>query len=83
MRSLGAAFNPDTVCEYTGLALYMHPTLGPAGWSMGFWRADGYLRAVDRCTPDEIAWLWANPAAYQQEHAQFMQWRASLTPQTS
>lgn len=77
---MGAAFNPDTVCEYSGLALYMHPTCGPAGWVMGFYRADGYLRSVDRCTPDELAWIAANADAYQSEHRAFMNWRASFQP---
>lgn len=80
MRQLGAAFNPDTVCEYTGLALWLFPIrcgtceVRPEPWSMGFWRADGHLRSVCRVTPEELAWLSSNPEAYEKEHAQFSAW---------
>jgi hypothetical protein len=86
MRQLGAAFHPDTVCEYTGLALWLHPIashpipgIWPEPWAMGFWRADGHLRAVCRVTPEEFAWLSANPAQYAAEHAEFEAWRSSFT----
>lgn len=85
MRQLGEAFNPDAVCEYTGLALYMHPIrcgtceVWPEPWSMGFWRTDGHLRAVAKCTPAELAWLSSNPEAYEKEHAQFETWLRSTS----
>lgn len=84
MRKLGSAFNPDTVCEYTGLALWMFPVPHvplhnwPEPWAMAFWRADGMLKAVCRVTPEEYAWLSANPDAYQAERAEFEAWRGNL-----
>jgi hypothetical protein len=46
---------------------------------MGFWRSDGVLRAVARVTPEEMAWLSANPAAYEAERAEFEAWRETFT----
>lgn len=85
MRALGSAFHPDRVCEYTGLALHPFPIpshpipdIWPEPWAMGFWRADGLLRSVARVTPEEYAWLLANPAAYQAERAEFEAWRETF-----
>ena len=85
MRKLGDAFHPDMVDEYTGLALYMHPIrshvipgVWEIPWAMGFWRADGMLKAVCQVTPEEYAWLFHNPAQYAAEHAQFEVWRVSV-----
>jgi hypothetical protein len=77
MRRLGAAYDSERICEYTGRALYQHPTLGPAGWKMGYWREDGHLLATRNLSPEEMAWLSANLVSYQAEDAQFMKWLQS------
>lgn len=75
MRAMGPAFNPDRVCEYTGLALYPFPMPPDL---MGVFRADGTLRACCPMTPEERAWIAANPVAYQAERAEFEAWRERL-----
>jgi hypothetical protein len=76
MRRLGAAFNPDTCCEYTGLALHLFPVEVGDGQPqlMGFWRTDGELCAAYNMTPEEKAWIFQNPDAYNAERNEFEAW---------
>lgn len=74
MRQLGAAFDPDTMCEYTGRALHKFPC--GVGY-MGYWMACGTLRACRQLTPEESAWIVANPVPYQQQQAAFRTWLLS------
>lgn len=75
-RNRGEAFNPDAVCEYTGQALHMFPVeVGDCRPQlMGFWREDGELRGAYLATPEEKAWIEANPEAYKAEAVQFEAW---------
>jgi hypothetical protein len=77
MRQLGAAFDPETRCEYTGLALHQFPTGGDC---MGYWRTDGHLLSVRELSPDEKAWILANRVAYNSERAEFTAWLDSFPP---
>jgi hypothetical protein len=76
MRQLGSAFNPDTVCQYTGLALHMFPMEVGDGQPqfMGFWRTDGELCGCYPCTDEEKAWILSNPDSYNAERIQFEAW---------
>ena len=80
MRALGAAFHPDRVCEYTGLALHMFPIEVGDGCPqfMGFWRTDGELCGAYPMTAEEKAWISANPEAYTGERIQFEAWLAQV-----
>ncbi len=75
MRTFGTAFDPDRVCEYTGQPLHKFPIAD----NMGYWRADGFLCGVYEMTPEEKAWIDANPAQYEAERANFQAWRKKLT----
>jgi hypothetical protein len=84
MARMGSAFNPETCCEYTGLQLWKFPLANGTGyfegvdsWKMGYWRADGVLRACRHMTPEEKAWIEANPVQYQAESASFNAWLAA------
>ena len=74
---LGASYDPEKVCEYTGLTLHQFP-LGDD--CMGYWRSDGHLLACRSMNPEEKAWLRANPIAYQSEKAEFDAWQKTFHP---
>ena len=85
MRKMGAAFNPDRHCPYTGRNIYPHPYFQPVGpnkapgaWRMMFWRDDGEAMRCRECTAEETAWLVANPAAFAKLDADFQAWRKNL-----
>ena len=71
---MGSAFNPETCCEYTGQALWQFPASAAL---IGYWRADGELRAVRLMTPEELAWIAANPVQHQAQSASFNAWLAA------
>jgi hypothetical protein len=76
LRKAGIPYDVDKVCQYTGLALHMFPMEVGDGCPqfMGFWRTDGELCGCYPCTPEEKAWILANPDAYTGERIQFEAW---------
>lgn len=85
MRKMGAAFNPDRHCPYTGRGIYPHPyrqergpNNAPPSWRLMFWRDDGEAMKCRECTAEESAWLDANPEAFAKMDAGFKAWRKSL-----
>jgi hypothetical protein len=73
-RELGPAFDPETRCEYTGRRLWQFPI---SARQMGYWREDRVLIEARAMTPEEKAWIAANPQAYARECAEFETWRNS------
>jgi len=82
-RRLGLAFDSETCCEYTGLALWQFPLEVQGVPSlMGYWRADGYLRRVRYLTPEELTSLFPDFQTYTAQRLAFEQWLA-ITRKTS
>lgn len=73
MRKLGKDFNPDKVCPYTGKLIYPMPLPHDITKTM-FYRSDGARMGLVDSTPEEIAWIKANPEAWQKEIAEFDAW---------
>ena len=79
---MGALFDPEKFCNYTGLRLYPFamPCPVPGGgtaWRIGYWREDGHLRRVRDATGEESAWIAANPAKVRESETRFRAWLAS------
>lgn len=74
-RKLGAAYDPEKHCAYTGRSIYPHPSL-PG--SMFYWRDDGHLYRSRAMTPEEAAWVAANPAEFARVDLSFRGWLESL-----
>lgn len=77
---MGARFDPDQHCRYTGAQLYQQPIPDCGGGYMVFYvrGTDGENMKCRRATDTEIAWIVANPKAYAFGLAQFRQWREGL-----
>lgn len=81
-RKMGAGFDPEKFCDYTGLHLWKFPILSgvpnaPAEarqWRMAHWREDGHLRRVRDATAAELAWIAANPAKVQASQTRLDAW---------
>lgn len=82
-RQMGAAFNPNKFCDYTGLRLYPSPIASPlpyggSEWRIAYWRQDGFLKRVRDCTGAELAWIAANPAKFEASQTRFKAWLAGF-----
>jgi hypothetical protein len=75
-RKMGAAFDPEKHCRYTGRKLWKFPLQGwDARCLMGYYREpDGHLMRVRDCTPGEVEWITGNPAAFQAAKGKFERW---------
>lgn len=79
-RKFGKDFDPETMCVYTGKALFKHPIGTPAlehrpkTLRMGFWREDGELMRVRDLTPAEAAWVRDEPEQFAADCKGFMKW---------
>jgi len=75
-RRAGLRYDPETVCQYTGLALHQFPLEVGDGLPqlIGYWRTDGELCGAYAMTEAEKAWIAANFAQYRQENARFESW---------
>jgi hypothetical protein len=77
MRRMGAAFDPETICEYTGARLWKFPADHGDGERalMGYYReSDGMLVSVRNLTPQELLWITGNPEAFTIEESKFKHW---------
>ena len=68
MRKLGAAFNHDTICEYTAFRLYRFPI---SDRLVGYFREDGYLRACRVMSEEERAGVSPNFETFELERAEY------------
>ena len=85
-RQMGAAFDAEKFCEYTGFRLYQKAVRAGVltsagvveGWRIGYFREDGVLRRCRNATAGEIAWIAANPAPFQSSQTRFNAWIAGF-----
>lgn len=75
---MGAAFDPEKFCRYTGKRLYLCPLESPEAVRMAYWREDGNLCRVRDMSPEEKAWIDANPDLYQANQDRFGKWLATV-----
>lgn len=80
MRQLGAGFDPERVCEYTGLALHQFPVDHAERALMGYWRTDGFLCAVRPMTGGELLWIAENAARFEADRQAFKSWLDRMRP---
>lgn len=67
MRQLGAAYDPNTVCEYTGKKLYQLRR----GDFLWYVREDGVYRSMRRLTEEELLGISDNLETFEQDEAEY------------
>ena len=75
-RDLGAAFDADKHCPYTGWALVLVPARYCCG-RLFFWRVrekDGTNSSTRDFTPEEEAWAAANKENFEADLVRWGQW---------
>ena len=80
LREMGASFNPERHCQYTGKGIHPHPyrQRGSGQWRLMYWRVDGFAMRCREATQAEVAWLDSNPAEFARLDAQFQTWKSGL-----
>lgn len=81
---MGAAFDPNGFCDYTGLRLYpfqIYHNLPDGGRSyrIAYWRQDGVLKRVRDCTLAEKDWIVANPEKLKASQTRLDAWLAGIS----
>lgn len=74
MREMGRAWNAETHCPYTGLALWTHARLCGDVWRVFYYREDGTTMRCRDASPDEVLWIANNPQTFARLDHAFAEW---------
>lgn len=77
-RKMGAAFNPEKHCPYTGKRIYPCAISHEDGFGIMHYREDGEAMRFRQMTPEEKAWTLSHPAAFSRNQARMRAWLENI-----